>query len=620
MSDMVHKNNELPKGGSSLSKNGARRPNRGFFGIPDFFIVLLCLSVAAGSLILFRNDLFETINSRNDSVSIGSIYIKDNNVQRRLTDRVLWGRLAIESPVYPGDLVRVAELSSATMDIQGNHIDLGENTLIRIQPPTDGKGPINIELSQGTMDLSTSSGKGIILNIMGKQVQVAPGTVLNASAGESGMVIQVSEGNATVIETEDEHRELAAGTLVAMDTGGQEKTEPAVVVRQPRPVARYLKTGPDALNVTFNWNRVNLDDGVALRLEIAADRNFNTIGTVINNLNDTAQANLDAGNWYWRISGDDTVLSSGQITVLDASAPALISPARDQLFRYQTDLPRLRFQWAEIPEAANYMLQVSMTADFANPEIERETSSTSYIDSNLGPGTWYWRVAPIFPPIYEGSAPYSAAASFSIEKSNETVVLKWPEPVQVETPPPEILPEPETPTETPKETPVPVIPAKAVPVTPPVTPKTQAPAAVQPAPQVTPKPAPIQLLPEPANRLPAAGYTIGIDELKVKRSIDFSWSPVPGANAYIFTLYQQTQNGKQEVTSSTIENRTGWTLANISMLDRGTFIWQVVAVNMNSDGTIREQGIPGENTFTLDIPIPGQPSIQVEEAGSADDD
>jgi hypothetical protein len=113
------------------------------------------------------------------------------------------------------------------------------------------------------------------------------------------------------------------------------------------------------------------------------------------------------------------------------------------------------------------------------------------------------------------------------------------------------------------------------------------------------------LLPAPGNMLPANGYRIWIEELKVSRDIVFSWSAVPGANAYIFTLYQETPDGRRQIMQNAPDNRTSWTLANIGMLDQGTFFWQVEPVNMDRGGTITQRGRVGENSFVLDVPALG---------------
>jgi hypothetical protein len=116
----------------------------------------------------------------------------------------------------------------------------------------------------------------------------------------------------------------------------------------------------------------------------------------------------------------------------------------------------------------------------------------------------------------------------------------------------------------------------------------------------------------PGDRQPANGHRIDIEEIKTQRNITFTWAAVQGANAYVFTLYEQTENGRRQINSVTVAN-PAWTLEDISVLNRGTFIWQVEAVNRNSRGAIERRGTAGENTFTMDIPRPGQ--VHVENPG-----
>jgi hypothetical protein len=123
----------------------------------------------------------------------------------------------------------------------------------------------------------------------------------------------------------------------------------------------------------------------------------------------------------------------------------------------------------------------------------------------------------------------------------------------------------------------------------------------------------IYLLPAPLYLLPVGGYRIGIDELKTQAYIAFSWWAVQGANAYIFTLYEQTVNGLRQIVQRPPENRTSWTLENVSTLGRGTFIWQVEAVNRGASGAIEQRGRIGEGLFIIDIPRPGR--IQMEYPG-----
>jgi hypothetical protein len=108
----------------------------------------------------------------------------------------------------------------------------------------------------------------------------------------------------------------------------------------------------------------------------------------------------------------------------------------------------------------------------------------------------------------------------------------------------------------------------------------------------------IPLLPAPENRRPAEGDLFVVEELQTQGRLDFSWSAVNGANAYIFTLFQKTDNIKRQIDSIRIdsirtENQIRWTLDDISHLIEGTFVWQVEAVN----STIEQYGRIVENTF-----------------------
>jgi hypothetical protein len=440
---------------------------------------------------------------------------------------------------------------------------------------------------------------------MGRKVKTGPDTVLNVSSGEDGMVVRVSKGTAEFSDG-GQTREIGVGAMVSLDADGIERMEKAAVAIQPRPNARYLKNGTEPLHVDFTWNRINLDSGEPLRMEIAGDRNFKKIIKVIENITataggaDAAESDLDAGVWYWRLSIKETgvsnrILTTERLMVTEAAGPPLLGPVKDSLFRYQDDNPQLRFQWEEVEGASSYILEVSETEDFINPRFRTRTDSVFVLDSSLGSGTWHWRVIPVFPSVYEGRAASSPAASFRIEQGGtDGVVMILPEPV-IEQP---------MPTQT-----------EPVVVQPP--PRQSPPRQTTPRQPAPKQPEPVRelpLLPAPQNLQPPGNHRIGIEEIKTLTDMVFSWSAVRGANAYIFTLYDENPNGRRIIIQRPPENSTSWTLENFSTLGRGTFVWQVEAVNRSSTGTIDQRGRIGENSFIIDIPRPGQ--IQAEDPGT----
>jgi len=396
--------------------NSPPLPRRKWFA--DVLVIVFCVSGAAFSLNLFRLDLFQSIASQNKK-PMGSVTVKYNNVQRRFSDRVLWSRLTVDSPVYSGDLIRVAGYSAATLDINDGIIDINENSLIRIRASSDGEDRAIIDLNSGSLSITCSDtvDKGVTLNVMGCTIAPTAKTTLSVSAKESGMTVQVNEGIATI--TGDGYsRSMDSGEALILDTEGVEQAAPTAVVMLPHPNARFIKNNIEPVNIRFMWNTLNIDQKTPLRLEIAAGYNFTRIVQTAEGVN-SANVSLGAGTWYWRLSYQDAVLSSGQFTVIDAAMSAPVSPIQNSLFNYKDNLPSVRFEWQPVEEASCYIIEAGQAPDMMNPPIIKQTAVASYVESNMEAGTWYWRVKPVFSSLYEGSAVFSQASSFRIEKMNE---------------------------------------------------------------------------------------------------------------------------------------------------------------------------------------------------------
>jgi len=583
-----------------MSKKARKKPK--YFNALDFFIVVFFLSIAAMSINLFRLDLLNTINLQNVQ-PVGFVVIKKNIVQRRHSDRVLWDRLANESPVYTGNLIRVADVSSATLDIQQNNIDLEENTLIRIIVSPDGDG-VRIILNEGTLSLaSKNESKKINVEVNGRQVRPDPGTVLKATARQDGRVsVQVNQGRAQFVETGRAEREISTGSLISMNANGTELAERAVVVTMPVPNARYLKTTTGLFTVFFNWNRINLAPNETLRLEISADRDFSRIYTRVDNLDRQAQVQLDSGLWYWRLSFQNTVLSDGSLTVSASTVPQLTTPSTGSVYNFTEEQPLVNFQWAEVEGAVAYIFQVSALPDFVTPRIDIQTTAVSFSDSSLGEGKWYWRVMPVFPSVFSGRTDYSPVTSFNIEKSpqapavQEVSLSQW------------LAEQANVPVERSPERPQEPAPQVTTTEQPRVQPAASQPAASQPAASQ-----PVTLLPAPQNLRPVNRTVFDFEGLRSQRSIPFSWSAVNEANAYIFTLYQQGTSGRRQIIRTTISGDTRYVLENLRLLDKGTFVWQVEAVTMGRGNNIERRGRVAEAVFVLDFdsPLP----VQIEDTG-----
>jgi len=635
------------------------KKSKGKFRFVDFLVVLFCLSGMVYSINLFWTDLFETLNGH-DKTPIGSVSVKRNIVQRRMSDRVVWNRLIKESPVYSNDMIRVGDNSEADLHIGGNNITINENTLLRLQYDKE-TGEFQIELTTGNMGLVTApEGKNVVLNIMGQKVEAKPGTALNAAAGDNGMALQISEGSAVMPE-DNQNRELGAGAAIAMDNDGSIRSAPSAFVVQPKPNALYRKNTSEPLNIGFSWNRINLQPNETLRLEISEDQYFIRSVRTLNGLNDSAQTALGAGLWNWRLTYNGAVLDSGRFTITETKSLELLSPTKNRQFFYETEQPKLYFQWSQADDVSYYIVEVDVTPEFRNPIIKKQTTATSFSDSSLGEGLWYWRVTPVFSQTSENASGVvnPSPSAFRIVKDKEPqppsfIFSEEPAPAQTQVQPPQpkriTLESPSNETALPGLTALrqqtvfrwssaeavaksrfvlsrssnPLTGQAAIEITDPNrtiridrldegvwywTIEAQTPEGVNISAQ-TPRQLrvlSIPLLPAPSAREPAEGYLIDIEELK-KVNINFKWSAVQGANAYIFTLYQETGGERRQITQIGPENRTSWT-TDVKTLGRGNFIWRIEAVNVGRNNVIEQHGNPAESRFIVDIPRAGPVKI-----------
>jgi len=375
----------------------------------DFFVVFFCLSGAVVSLYLFQDELFRTVRSMSIQ-PVGTVAEKYNTVQRRLADRVVWDRLFAESPVYHGDLIRIAKHSGAILNIDGNSIELGENTLIHIQKDAS---PLLIVFFHGDINVTSDTGGGITLAIGDRIVEAVPGAVFSASVGGEGIVLRVNEGSAQLVQ-DGKIQNASAGMIITRDNQGRERLQPMVALTSPRPNARFLKTVSRPLPVNFVWNRINFEGADSLLLEIAEDRAFAKIVQSFENPWSFAVVPMDAGCWYWRISFEKTILGSGRVMITDAVPPSLINPVMDRQFYFGTSSAQINFQWTAVDEAQYYLLRAGSSPDLLNPQIDVQVQGTSFTSAQFKSGTWYWQVQPVYSSSYEGGSVSSQTAVFHI--------------------------------------------------------------------------------------------------------------------------------------------------------------------------------------------------------------
>ncbi|MDR2478123.1 MAG: FecR family protein [Treponema sp.] len=112
---------------------------------------------------------------------------------------------------------------------------------------------------------------------------------------------------------------------------------------------------------------------------------------------------------------------------------------------------------------------------------------------------------------------------------------------------------------------------------------------------------PLPLFPAPRQPSPGNGMVISLAQLTADRNITFSWRNVPGANAYIFSLFGVADPPQLLLTASPDESLS-FILQDLTLLmGHDSYLWQAEAVYRNAAGTIEQRGVIEQHTFSLEV-------------------
>ena len=402
-----------------MTKKSTRYSSR----VSDFLFVLVCLAAATLGFLNFWNHLNQSL-TKSGTQQIATITFKYHTAQRRFLDRVLWDRLRQNSPLYNGDTVRVAEKSEATVHFtDGSAVDLSENTLAQFTVREETG--LVAKVDGGGLRVQASD-KGMSVSSGGQSITVRGSSLVDIVSGKK-IKISVEKGSAS-LETESGTENIDEGTVVAVSSEGQIE-KPAFSVISPAASTRILDFGAEPVPVQFKCSYTGKDAVVGL-LEISDTKDFlKPEHYEFPNL-DSIKAGIKPGVWYWRVSvipakgGDknaETLSAAGRVSVLYAPKPELIAPISGYSTRYRKRQPALRFIWTENDYASSYQLEIADNREMKTPAILQRTQSASSIVSELGEGTWYWRVTPFYAINDVGLAEPTEISSFRIIKSGELI-------------------------------------------------------------------------------------------------------------------------------------------------------------------------------------------------------
>jgi hypothetical protein len=398
---------------------------------------LVSTAVAAGAatlLWLFAVDI-GTISIRANEKPLGTVIFKKMTATRRPSDGLGWERMKNNSPVYDSDTLRTGDLSEAAIFFDDNtSLDLEANSMLKL----DFGGPSrNLEFLNGEITVGGSAtGSNYVISSKAGTITVGADSSATFSRDEKNNVVgvEVNKGTATLTKTDGSTQTVAENQALEVSTadGTSHFVSRPIVPTRPARNARILDiTGAaGATPMAFEWK---LDEtagsgrtgsaNAKYTLEIAANKDFTDQLSSVQTTGLKTSAPVAPGTWYWRVRDEAGKESPARkFTLASEALPRPAFPDNGASYRYRAVKPDIRFAWTGMEDASSYLFELSDNAQFSATKIRTRVSNTNFSVSDLGEGTWYWRIKPVhgFTEVRGAAADGSVSAEFrtiKIEKS-----------------------------------------------------------------------------------------------------------------------------------------------------------------------------------------------------------
>ena len=103
------------------------------------------------------------------------------------------------------------------------------------------------------------------------------------------------------------------------------------------------------------------------------------------------------------------------------------------------------------------------------------------------------------------------------------------------------------------------------------------------------------LLADPEPLFPAGGSTV---DMTLRNTLPLRWQALRGADAYVIHLYQVTRAGRRRISQAKLRGNE-YLLQDLSLLDRGRFVWTLQAVRTSDGRAVRSRELAREFEITL---------------------
>lgn len=375
----------------------------------DKVVTGILLLIIALLIYLMQCHWRNRFGSHGEAKPVGEVVYKYHQVQRKLSDRMLWEDVESKSPIFAYDWVMTKDKSDARITLKnGMKVDMDPESMVEIDETQAGVG---LTLKDGTIRADTRESKeGTIMTPDGTKIDLSKAAAQITADGKN-VSVDVQHGNAT-LKNRDKEAKVAAGEIGNVTASGLSKEKTGVILKSPG--QGDIFTDPDKA-VTLAFEAPKGSDGCSI--EVAGNKSKRTLAA-----NDGKRSEkFRDGTYTWRVrcklKGEPISSPTGVFRMRPQSDFALVAPAPgEQITANRAE--GLVLKWRS---SGSVHADVATAADFANPVKSADVDGQSLAVPNLKPGKYYWRVYP------QGQKSGALSSSFSVSEKGELLTQTDPE-------------------------------------------------------------------------------------------------------------------------------------------------------------------------------------------------
>lgn len=395
----------------------------------DRFVLISLTSIAIFFSVLFYLDLNRKI-AIGDREIVGTIFFKNNIVQRKFEDEVIWEKLENNSPLINKDTIRSEAFSDAIIHLNdGTEINIDENSMFNLD--LTGEEP-NLEFSEGSLEVkkSNSNTNQIKITSSGSEIQVDSGNVKLEKGKDKELSLFVEKGKTTVKQN-GKSLDVEQGKKAEFKKEGIEIKKIPVVLLSPSSQKLFYVDSLE-VNIPFLWKT---DSNIeSARLEIARSPNFSQTVVSKNVSGNQTSINLREGIYYWRMKVQNPKNKLEETSETNKFFLSKLetfigeSPNNGSVIPFVQIYPLVTISWTKLKTANSYQILLSETNNFQNPIKRVDTSANQISFDDLKEGSYYWKVIAksAFPDTKDRE---TKVYTFSIRKDDKVNAPKWQRPL-----------------------------------------------------------------------------------------------------------------------------------------------------------------------------------------------